>query len=707
MSNKSLPGNTACALVSILLPVLATALLLLAMASGCAGMQGDPRYVVDGVQYGVTDGAFRGRWWNHFERGRSFLAGGFLEEAESDFRTARDGRTEDTRWARTYGLRFLENYFPNRELGVTLYYQEAYDDAIGYLETSYAQTPSARAAHYLERTREVIVEERGLDREPPEIALVEPVPDQVVGETEVTLRGVARDDTYVRNIYIDGVRHPIDVTAPETSFERTVTLAPGSNPIVMAVEDIAGNVTEEEVTLYADLDGPSISFDAPVDIPGVVTGVAVDMSGVERVMVGDQPARLERVSDTMAEFRAVAPALEPGERMPYLAEDGLGNTTRGFLTAAADGASLEARERIQLASRAMSFLPVVSGTAMIGRAGLSIQALNLVSGQVIQDQKYLLDFEIVAEAPIDTVRVNGVEIPDIIPGRSRQMKSRRLNLEEEGEHTVTLEVRDETGETARESITITRQLNEIERVARLDVCVLGFSVESEVLPPLLQGAGFEDLVTDWMNSRLERRFILRERDPALFETVLYEQEVSALLGNPREVLAAQELIPAEMLLVGRIYWVLDSLEIILEGISTELYGHGEIVTIARAEAAGAPETRDGLEHLVDELAYRFLQEVPRVQGHVVDVHDNQVINTLGNALRVRPNQKAVIFKRGEPIPHPANPDITIHGAHRTLAEALIRDVDEYSSQAEILRQLIEEELGPYLDEVTELHIITK
>ena len=67
-------------------------------------------YTRNGLQYGVTEGRFRGRWWNYYERGRSFIEGGFSEEAERDLRAALKGRSRDQLWPRTYGLHFVPEY---------------------------------------------------------------------------------------------------------------------------------------------------------------------------------------------------------------------------------------------------------------------------------------------------------------------------------------------------------------------------------------------------------------------------------------------------------------------------------------------------------------------------------------------------------------------------------------------------------------------
>ena len=146
-------------------------LVILLLLAGCAATSGPDRsrYTRDGQVYGVVDGTFRGRWWNHYERGRSFLDGGFYAEAEADLRKALAYRAQDQLWARTYGLHFIPEYFPNRELGITLYHQGNLDAARARLEESLAQEHSALAAHFLDEVRRVQFERTGGDNAGPEV----------------------------------------------------------------------------------------------------------------------------------------------------------------------------------------------------------------------------------------------------------------------------------------------------------------------------------------------------------------------------------------------------------------------------------------------------------------------------------------------------------------------------------------------------------
>lgn len=252
------------------------ALVLCVSIAACTTGAPSGDYVKDGVQYGVTEGQFRGRWWNHYERGRSYALGQFWAEAESDFRAALAGRAADQLWPRTYGLHFVPEYFPNRELGIALFHQDRLDEAIESLERSVSQRFSARAGYYLTLARRQSVQNTGSDTQPPTIEIASQTSAQPVSAYEAVIAGVARDDSYVAAIYVDEQPVPVQLAASEVPFHYPCTLQPGDNTVVVRVEDITGKTTSTEVQLLADVDGPSVVFDSPVRIPGVVRGEIFD-----------------------------------------------------------------------------------------------------------------------------------------------------------------------------------------------------------------------------------------------------------------------------------------------------------------------------------------------------------------------------------------------------------------------------------------------
>lgn len=143
-------------------------LVVLALFGGCASQE-DTRYQQDGVQYGVTKGTFRGRWWSYYERGSSYLAGKYYDEAMRDFQVALQGRAKDSWRARTYGLHFVE-FFPNREMGAALFHLGRLDEAEQYLTKSLQEIDTERAHYYLDEIKRARIANGSLkDETSPEI----------------------------------------------------------------------------------------------------------------------------------------------------------------------------------------------------------------------------------------------------------------------------------------------------------------------------------------------------------------------------------------------------------------------------------------------------------------------------------------------------------------------------------------------------------
>lgn len=156
---------------------IAAILVIMVLFAGCAARE-NAAYQRDGEQYGITKGTFRGRWWSYYERGSSFLAGKFYEEALRDFEAALQGRGSDTWRARTYGLHFVE-FFPNREIGVTYYQLGRLDEAERYLTLALQQVDTERTHHYLDLVKKARIANGTLKDQS------DPVLDTTIGEPVV------------------------------------------------------------------------------------------------------------------------------------------------------------------------------------------------------------------------------------------------------------------------------------------------------------------------------------------------------------------------------------------------------------------------------------------------------------------------------------------------------------------------------------------
>ncbi|NJL58334.1 MAG: hypothetical protein HC887_00490 [Desulfobacteraceae bacterium] len=278
----------------------------------------------DGKVYGVTKGAFLDRWWDYYERGLSFTDGGFWQESEKDFREALKLWDTDHFRTRTYG-RHLMDYFPHRELGISLFYQNRYSEAIRELEISLSSEKSAKAEYYLDKTRKVRIEQNHLDSDPPEI-LTDPL-ESVSNRFTIKVSGNAADDTFVKEIQINGLPVRIDLSAPQIRFEKEIPIIPGENPITVQVRDLSGKLTKITRKVLCDRTGPILSIDEPeISENGtyLIRGYALDDSGIREIRINDRiiPA------DAAREFVLNYPLGLSAEKIIVIAEDIAGNQTR-------------------------------------------------------------------------------------------------------------------------------------------------------------------------------------------------------------------------------------------------------------------------------------------------------------------------------------------------------------------------------------------
>jgi len=662
----------------------AVAILLALLAIGCATRGPDAeRYVRDGVRYGVTKGRFRGRWWNHYERGRSFLEGAYYDEAERDFRQALADRGRDQLWPRTYGLHFIPEYFPHRELGVSLFYGDQLEEARAELEVSLSQRHSARAAFYVGEVRRRLLDTTGADAAAPALEVLSPKGAVPIGATEVTVAGVARDDTYVAEIDVDGRPCDVRVSAPEVAFEQVVPLRPGDNAIRITARDLAGKSVSVQLPIRSDVDGPSVSFDGPVTLPGTVQGVALDPAGVAALRIAGKAADLSEGPGGAVAFSISLRREELTPPLRYECEDSLGNRTYGALPFDALVLS-DAMPDATFAGHSAQVMPLGGGLSalvlngeMIAVAAVAepVRGVQVALANLDEGRQYFMD-EIVAvvsvtsENPVEQLTLNGEPV-DIIPGRKAFRVSRRLRLTE-GANALTAEATDAAGASGKDVKTIERALTEIEMdKAKLAIAFLGNLART----PTQQGADEAAYVLNELVGApaVQGRFTVVSRD--LIDEILAEQELSAALSTRRGKLALGRLVPADVMMAAWIRRDAESIEIVLNGASTDT---GRRVA-SYVDVAGRIEDVD---RLIEDLGLRLAQEIPRIKGNVVAWQDPRVTFDLHQGQGIRQYLKCIVY-RTEDVLHPETGEVL--GPKATiLCEGLIGDVGGQTSTARVI-----------------------
>ena len=662
------------------------ALVVAAALTGCASLDldsGQKPCVSNGVTYGVTKGTFRGRWWNYYERGRSFLDGGFYDQAARDLDAAVKGRSRDQFWARTYGLHLVPDYFPNRELGVAYYHQDKIEESIKQLELGLSQCYTARTAYYLGEARRKWLETTGKDTAAPAITITAPAAGAPVGGTQVELRGVVRDDTFVAGITINGEAVDVRVSAPEVSFSQVVPLRPGQNTVEIAARDLTGKTSSSSVPIADDADGPVVSFDGPVAVPGALRGVAFDPSGVASMQVSGKPANLTQEANGAVAFNLdlVRDDLNPPVR--YECADELGNVTTGTLPLDL----LVLSERVPDVILAAGTSPIVSlghglrGLLINGQLaavaaapapakGVQVAIANLEDGQQYFADEIVVALNINGENPIQGVELNGEPV-QTIPGRNSLHVCRKIRLNE-GENQLLAKATDQQGASGTDQKTVQRQVSAIEMdKGKLAIAFLGALTTGEN-PKLAEDA--EYILNELSSSKpVQKRFTVVDR--AMLKDVLAEQDLSAALASKKSKLALGKLVPAEMMITMRVRRDQESIEIVLEGASTET----AVRTLPQVDVAG-PYAE--LDRLIEDLGVRLVQEVPRAQGTVMQWASPEITTDLNATQGVRDSLKCLVF-RTENVVNPNTGEVL--GAKPIIVgEGLIDSVSQRFSTAQAL-----------------------
>jgi TolB-like protein len=94
--------------------------------------------------------ALADEWYEDYQEGVELLKVGDHRTATRKFQSALSKKAKDTRRIRTYGMHFIE-YYPNRELGICLYFLGDTEGAEEYLNVSMSQQPSERAKKFLKK----------------------------------------------------------------------------------------------------------------------------------------------------------------------------------------------------------------------------------------------------------------------------------------------------------------------------------------------------------------------------------------------------------------------------------------------------------------------------------------------------------------------------------------------------------------------------
>lgn len=641
----------------------------------------------DGRAFGVTSGPFRARWWNYYERALSFGDGRFWEEAEADLRTALRLRGEDQRRARTYGMHFID-YFPHRELGIVLFHEGRYEEALRELDSSLRSEKSAKAEYYVDCTRASLIGQAGFSPKPPEIRILSPLEHQILNAASVALEGTITDDSFVKSVEVNGMPVRIDLSNQKLSFRKIVPLKAGENLIRVVATNLAGKSSVEERRVRVDRQGPVLTIDEPSEgaiFQGAklrLKGFACDESGIEEIRINGRNMVNAPSPEIVLDCSIDLP--REAKSLVVEARDRAGNQTKAEIHLTNRAGS---PRRVMVASLDLLHLVDAAGSSEPESGSPAVELKKWTDEQIVfLDQVYLEGYAR-DENGIERLTINGQSVP----GKAgKSVFFNHLAMLREGENLFKIEAKNAKGNGIEKQIRIRRKAQKVREIgSRLAVALIplerkGFSgaasdaVEEKLLGELVERARFE---------MVERRRL---------EEILREQKLGqSELADPGAAIRAGKIAAANCVLMGSTVEKEGSLEVYLRLVDTQTSR-----ILAAVDVYGEEASPQELQKLARGLVLKLCDEIPLIEGSVVEIKGSRIIVDIGRESRIKKGMRLIIFKEGDPVFHPLTGAL-LGADTEELAHGTVEAVRDQISDVETLEKDAQNRIKPMQKVITQ------
>jgi tetratricopeptide (TPR) repeat protein len=673
--------------------------LLAGLAVSCETTE-DPTYVKDGVNYASTDGGvFRGRWWSYYERGSNLLSGEFYEAAEADLRKAIGmTRSSKDRWqARTYGLHFTE-YFPRRELGITLLRKGELEEAETLLEQSLSQVDTARAHYYLDQLKKARLAQGSLSDTTAPVLDTSLDDVQLVATLDVNLNINARDDLGVETITVNGEALYQRGSAEKISYQQKVTLGEeGPQTIEIEATDLSEKVATKSVEIIRDLTGPSVGIREPED--ALVTdaanvdlvGAAKDKYNVTSVRLGDTIIA-ETAGEQRLPFTSTMPLQDGANNFTVVARDAAGNETHTTVNVfKGDANSLRAKlwqigekdpRLLRVASASPNILALILQSLKAQEEeGLTIKLRSPSADRPWRNERAVrVSGQVTTGGEVVNLLINGVVVEQFEAAPKVGFNTRIvLDPELVAKGSATFEVAvvaaDDAGKKVTEQVKIDIQPLELSGAAsKMPLAVLAF-----------QGSD-DPTVNDGLRTMTEqeigntKRFTIVERQ--MLESILTEQQLSDALGSKDAALELGKIIPAAAFLVADIIQRGSEAEIIMRVINISTSAIWATVDTRVSDVNSLDSMREGCNGLAQQMRQIF----PRIGGEIVQARGSIALLNWVEADGILEGMQVLVVEQEEPWIDEDTGEVLAEGETTIVGKLKITKVSlSNNSQAELVK----------------------
>jgi 5S rRNA maturation endonuclease (ribonuclease M5) len=586
--------------------IIVTILLLTA----CAVQHPGPACFKDKIQYGQVEGAFRSRWWNFYERGRSYLEGECLDAAISDFKAAIEQNDQDQRMVRTYGLHFVD-YFPHRELGLIHYLLGDLDAAKSELEKSLSQESTSKAHHYLDEVRKKQLKKKAKTVNTPSLVVHFPDKDAIwTSDERICIRGMASDEQYISNIQING--HPYDFqgAAKQIPFQTEIILSQGTYQIPIKIKNLLGGSLKKVLEIHVDHQGPLIeivAFEKLANNILVIEGIVSDQSEMNHLYVDQKEIDLKPGIKTSFRVKHIIDADQ--EILVLTATDRAGNKTKAFLdiieaTQTFGNAFLASRDLIQ-----DNVLWVQKG-----------QNINLMLSEwekvnIVYAEKIYLSGYISSKSPLNAFIINN---QPVTINHGRLVFFNIPYKLDKGDNSIDIRIENDRNQVLKKKITFQRMVPEISQIdARLHVSMSPLKTHHTDIDKRNQ-----------FQEELFMSFVERNR----FYTIpTFRRTESQLLNQSNESQIAH------LTMVGQYVDSRYGVEVAVRLVDNET-----TQILAVKDVYSETKDKQSIFRMVDSLSIRIHNEFPLVKGTIQHIAKNVIQISLGKK-QLKAQNRLIVF----------------------------------------------------------------
>jgi hypothetical protein len=684
-----------------------------------------PSCVKEGVEYGVVKG-FRNNWWNYQERGMSYADGECFDAALADIEEAikqRDklmpkkqlveGQACDERRARTYGMHFMD-YFGHRERGVTLFSMGQIEEAGKELEYSLSCVESSKAQYYLDKVRETSLKQSQADTENPTVEITSFKERDYTNKIEVKIKGTARDDQFVKEIFINDSPITIPLAKKELAFSEKITLNLGWNKVEIGVKDLLGKTASKTLSIYVDRSGPQLSLEniRKLSTPGYieVRGWVSDETGVKEFALNQTPVTVKRDKSTGTASFTAKVKMGGENKIIFSAKDHVGNTTEGTINLGQKPKGASLRQPVRYAALGVSdayspYSDIVSNPEYNLPHGMdswldnrvqvaendmwwglydtyseimdedppSIKLKDLVSQQTVYFRQFYFEGNVSDVNPIKQLTINNIPI---IKGERKNIFFNKIMKLRPGKNIITIRAMDTKGNVAEKTIRIVRVIPKVHKMEnRMSISMLPFFQQQQFKQ--IGSVAYDNLVTSMVD---QRRFSMVDRSK--IDAIVREMRLSATqLTDQNATVKVGRLTAAEGIIMGVVKETPSSIEVYARLVDVETSA-----ILLEKDAFHEDKSLTNLRFIMNGLAIKLKHGFPILEGEILSRQGNAFTINLGSNRLIKRGMRIIVFTEEEMIQPETG--MVLGKQTQQLAEAKVVQVYDRMSKIELIKDKV-------------------